>query len=253
MVETLLSRIILMEWSEVWPSNSAALAPSGSFWFPSLLGEGPGKRVWERSPGSWKRRYSAREGMADVGSSLTPIAGHIAWALGASLAQVAPGESGSQPWRIPGNARQTGSVPRTILVACRTAALSAHRTRVAELQEAIDTVIAARLRANAPKRPSRLERLYARSFHHPLLSNATRLRLTFTAAHRSSLALAGILTLSLLLNILDLTLIADAPKLLLFGVNLAVTLLAIGVWFVLHSRLRRHGWSLPHRQVHLRG
>jgi len=109
------------------------------------------------------------------------------------------------------------------------------------------------LKASAPRRPSRLERLYARSFRHPLLSNATRLRLTFTAAHRSSFVLAAILALSLLLNILDLTLIADAPRLLLFGANLAVTLVAVGVWTLLHARLRRHGWSLPHRQVHLRG
>ena len=113
--------------------------------------------------------------------------------------------------------------------------------------------MAARLKQNAPKRPSRLERLYARSFRHPLLSNTTRLRLTFSAAHRSSLVLAGILALSLLLNILDLTLIAEAPQLLLFGANLAITLAAIAVWFALHRRLRRHGWSLPHRQAHLRG
>jgi hypothetical protein len=122
-----------------------------------------------------------------------------------------------------------------------------------ELQQAIDRIVAARLKASAPRRPSRLERLYARSFRHPLLSNATRLRLTFTAAHRSSLVLAAILALSLLLNILDLTLIADAPRLLLFGANLAVTLAAVSVWTLLHARLRRHGWSLPHRQVHLRG
>ena len=31
------------------------------------------------------------------------------------------------------------------------------------------------------------------------------------------------------------------------------TLAAIVVWLVLHRRLRRHGWSLPHRQAHLRG
>ena len=193
--------------------------------------------------------------MADVGSSLTPDGRRdIAWALGASLAQVTPNELGSSAladswqrasdWLCTANDTHAPADPPPFPLTGR---------ELRELQEAIDTVIAARLRANAPKRPSRLERLYARSFHHPLLSNTTHLRLTFSAAHRSSLALAGILSLSLLLNILDLTLIADAPKLLLFGVNLAVTLLAIGVWFVLHRRLRRHGWSLPHRPVHLRG
>ncbi len=39
---------------------------------------------------------SAREGMADVGSSLTPDGRRdIAWALRTSLAQVTPGELGS--------------------------------------------------------------------------------------------------------------------------------------------------------------
>jgi hypothetical protein len=193
--------------------------------------------------------------MADVGSSLTPDSRRdIAWALGASLAQVTPGELGSatladswqraSDWLCTAKDTQAPADPPPFPLTGR---------ELRELQEAIDKVIAARLRANAPKRPSRLERLYARSFHHPLLSNATRLRLTFSAAHRSSLVLAAILALSLLLNILDLTLIADAPRLLLFGANLALTLAAVAVWSLLHARLRRHGWSLPHRQVHLRG
>lgn len=193
--------------------------------------------------------------MADVGSSLTPDGRQdVAWALRTSLAQVKPEELGSPAladlWK-----RASGWLCTTTDHAARTEALPFPLTgrELRELQEAIDRVITARLRANAPKHRSRLERLYARSFHHPLLSNSTRLRLTFSAAHRSSLALAGILALSLLLNILDLTLIADAPKLLLFGANLAVTLVAVVVWTVLHARLRRHGWSLPHRQVHLRG
>jgi hypothetical protein len=190
-----------------------------------------------------------------VGSSLTPGSRRdIAWALRTSLAQVRPDELGSptlaDSWQqasnwlctISGDTSQADAPPFP---------LTGRELR--ELQEAIDHVVAARFRANAPKRPSRLERLYARSFYHPLLSNTTRLRLTFTAAHRTSLALAGILAFSVLLNVLDLTLIADAPRLLLFGGNLAVTLAAMGVWFVLHTRLRRHGWSLPHRQVHLRG
>ena len=186
----------------------------------------------------------------------------VAWALRASLAQVTPEELGSPAladlWRRASDwlCRAT---PHTTQCATNTAPhadappfpLTGGELR--ELQRAIDHVVARRLRLNAPKRPSRLERLYARSFHHPLLSNTTRLRLTFSAAHRSSLVLAGILTLSLLLNILDLTLIADAPQLLLFGANLAVTLAAILVWLALHRRLRRHGWSLPHRQAHLRG
>lgn len=193
--------------------------------------------------------------MADVGSSLTPDGRQdVAWALRTSLAQVKPEELGSPAladlWK-----RASGWLCTTTDHAARTETLPFPLTgrELRELQEAIDRVIAARLRANAPKHRSRLERLYARSFHHPLLSNTTRLRLTFSAAHRSSLALAGILALSLLLNILDLTLIADAPKLLLFGANLAVTLVAVVAWSVLHTRLRRHGWSLPHRQVHLRG
>ncbi len=193
--------------------------------------------------------------MADVGSSLTPDGRRdIAWALRVSLAQVTPNELGSSS--LAGSWQRASDwlcTAKDTLASAEPPPFPLTGRELRELQEAIDKVIAARLRANAPKRPSRLERLYARSFHHPLLSNTTRLRLTFSAAHRSSLALAGILTLSLLLNILDLTLIADAPKLLLFGVNLAVTLAAIGIWFVLHNRLRRHGWSLPHRQVHLRG
>ena len=196
--------------------------------------------------------------MADVGSSLTPdVRGEIAWALRTSLAQVKPDELGSPA--LADSWRRASSWLCSLDNAKGAAAtadpppfpLSGHELR--QLQEAIDRVIAARLRANAPKRPSRLERLYARSFRHPLLSNTTRLRLTFTAARRSSLALAGILTLSLLLNVLDLTLMSAAPQLLLFGANLALTLAAVLVWFVLHRRLRRHGWSLPHRQVHLRG
>ncbi len=193
-----------------------------------------------------------------MGSSLTPDGrSAIAWALHTSLAQVTRDDLGSpalqDSWqratdwlcsldRMKGNAVPADPPPFP---------LTGRELR--ELQEAIDRIVATRLKASAPRHPSRLERIYARSFHHPLLSNATRLRLTFTAAHRSSLVLAAILALSLLLNILDLTLIADAPKLLLFGANLAVTLLAVGVWSLLHARLRRHGWSLPHRQVHLRG
>ena len=193
-----------------------------------------------------------------MGSSLTPDGrGDIAWALRTSLAQVTRDDLGSPALRdswqrasdwlcslgsTNGNAAPADPPPFP---------LTGRELR--ELQEAIDRIVAARLKASAPRRPSRLERLYARSFRHPLLSNATRLRLTFSAAHRSSLVLAAILALSLLLNILDLTLIADAPKLLLFGANLAVTLTAVGVWSLLHARLRRHGWSLPHRQVHLRG
>ena len=210
-------------------------------------------------------RGDAREGTADVGSSLTPDGMRdVAWALRASLAQVTPdelSESGAPTladlWRRASewlcNASQlaTQHAANTPPVDAPPFPLTGGELR--ELQQAIDRVVAARLKRNAPKRPSRLERLYARSFHHPLLSNTTRLRLTFTAAHRSSLVLAGILALSLLLNILDLTLIADAPHLLLFGANLAVTLAAIVVWLALHRRLRRHGWSLPHRQAHLRG
>jgi hypothetical protein len=193
--------------------------------------------------------------MADVGSSLTPDSRRdIAWALRTSLAQVTPNELGSSAladswqrasdWLCSMKGDTATADPPPFPLTGR---------ELRELQEAIDRIVVARLKANAPKRPSRLERLYARSFRHSLLSNTTRLRLTFSAAHRSSLVLAGILALSLLLNILDLTLIAAAPHLLLFGVNLVVTLAAVGVWFVLHRRLRRHGWSLPHRQVHLRG
>ena len=205
--------------------------------------------------------------MAHVGSSLTPDGRRdIAWALRTSLSQVKPDELGSQSladaWRrasdwlcsLNGDGRasgESGASGESIAGDAPPFPLSGRELR--ELQQAIDTVIAARLKANAPKRPSRLERLYAHSFRHPLLSNTSRLRLTFSAAHRSSLVLAGILALSLLLNVLDLTLIADAPRLLLFGANLAVTLAAVGVWAVLHSRLRRHGWGLPHRQAHLRG
>jgi hypothetical protein len=196
--------------------------------------------------------------MASMGSSLTPEGRQdVAWALRTSLEQVKPDALGSaalaDSWQrasdwlcsarsLPGESKN-GDLPPFPLTG----------TELRALQEAIDNIIAARLRANRPKRPSRLDRLYARSFRHPLLSNTNRLRLTFTAAHRSSLALAGILALSLVLNILDLTLIADAPRALLFGVNLAVTLVAVGVWFALHTRLRRHGWALPHRQLHLRG
>jgi hypothetical protein len=185
----------------------------------------------------------------------------VAWALRASLAQVTPdelSESGAPTladlWRRASEWLCSASQQATAGTSPGDAQpfpLTGDELR--ELQLAIDRVVATRLRRNAPKRPSRLERLYARSFRHPLLSNTTRLRLTFTAAHRSSLVLAGILALSLLLNILDLLLIADAPHLLLFGANLAVTLAAVVVWFVLHRRLRRHGWSLPHRQAHLRG
>ena len=195
-----------------------------------------------------------------MGNSLNPDGrSDIAWALRTSLAQVTPAELGSaalaDAWQrasdwlcsldctsMKGNAAPADPPPFP---------LTGRELR--ELQGAIDRIVAARLKASAPRRPSRLERLYARSFRHPLLSNATRLRLTFSAAHRSSLVLAAILALSLLLNILDLTLIADAPRLLLFGANLAVTLAAVAVWSLLHARLRRHGWSLPHRQVHLRG
>jgi len=198
-----------------------------------------------------------------VGNSLNPDGrSDIAWALRTSLAQVTPTELGSSALQ--------DSWQRASDWLCRLERMSAGSANgdkapaepppfpltgreLRELQQAIDRIVAARLKASAPRRPSRLERLYARSFRHPLLSNATRLRLTFTAAHRSSLVLAAILALSLLLNILDLTLIADAPRLLLFGANLAVTLVAVGVWTLLHARLRRHGWSLPHRQVHLRG
>lgn len=192
-----------------------------------------------------------------MASSLTPDGKRdIAWALRTSLAQVKPDELGSPAlvdlWQRASDwlcsAKQLAdahSEPPPFPLTGR---------KLRELQEAIDAIVAARLRANAPKRPSRLDRLYARSFRHPLISNTTRLRLTFSAAHRSSIVLAGILALSLLLNILDLTLIAEAPKLLLFGANLAVTLVAVGVWFALHTHLRRHGWALPHRQVHhLRG
>ena len=195
-----------------------------------------------------------------MGNSLNPDGrSDIAWALRTSLAQVTCDELGSaalqDSWQrasdwlcsldsISAKGNTTPTEPPPFPLTGR---------ELRELQGAIDRIVAARLKASAPRRPSRLERLYARSFRHPLLSNATRLRLTFTAAHRSSLVLAAILALSLLLNILDLTLIAEAPKLLLFGANLAVTLAAVGVWSLLHARLRRHGWSLPHRQVHLRG
>lgn len=207
----------------------------------------------------FRSERQAREGTADVGSSLTPDGMRdVAWALRASLAQVKPEELGSPAladlWRRASDwlccVAQHAANPAPPADA---PPFSLTGGELRELQQAIDHVVARRLRLNAPKRPSRLERLYARSFHHPLLSNTTRLRLTFTAAHRSSLVLAGILALSLLLNILDLTLIADAPQLLLFGANLAVTLAAVVVWLALHRRLRRHGWSLPHRQAHLRG
>jgi hypothetical protein len=202
-----------------------------------------------------------QEGTADVGSSLTPDGlRDIAWALRTSLAQVTPNQLGSpelaDSWQRASDWLCTakslaGDAPNATAGDAPPFPLSGRELRA--LQAAIDAIVAARLKANAPKRPSRLERLYARSFRRPLLSNTTRLRLTFSAAHRFSLVLAGILSLSLLLNILDLTLIADAPKMLLFGANLAVTLVAVGVWSMLHARLRRHGWALPHRQVHLRG
>jgi hypothetical protein len=199
-----------------------------------------------------------QEGMADVGSSLTPEGRHdTAWAVRTSLAQVTPDELGSptlaDSWQRASDwlCSLGSTTDDAASVDPPPFPLTGRELRA--LQEAIDRVVAARLKANAPRRPSHLERLYARSFRHPLLSNTTRLQLTFSATHRSSLVLAGILALSLLLNILDLTLIADAPKLLLFGANLALTLVAVGVWSMLHARLRRHGWSLPHRQVHMRG
>lgn len=197
--------------------------------------------------------------MANVGSSLTPDGKRdIAWALRTSLAQVTPDELASPRladfWQRASDwlcrARPSDGQSASVGAERDTPPFPLKGPQLRELQAAIDAVVARRLKANA--HPSRLERLYARSFHHPLLSNSTRLRLTFSAAQRSSLLLAGILLLSLLLNVLDLTLIADAPKLLLFGANLAVTVVAVGVWFALHTRLRRHGWALPHRQVHLR-
>ena len=224
----------------------------------SLPLSAPGRGQGEGSSG-FRGERQTWEGTADVGSSLTPDGMRdVAWALRASLAQVTPEELGAPAladlWRRASDwlctATQHAANP-TPHADAPPFPLTGGELR--ELQRAIDHVVARRLRLNAPKRPSRLERLYARSFRHPLLSNTTRLRLTFTAAHRSSLVLAGILALSLLLNILDLLLIADAPHLLLFGANLAVTLAAVVVWLVLHRRLRRHGWSLPHRQAHLRG
>jgi hypothetical protein len=202
-----------------------------------------------------------QEGTADVGNSLNPDGrSDIAWALRTSLAQVTPTELASptlaDAWQRASNwlcSLESAGSAKGGATPADPPPFPLTGRELRELQQAIDRIVAARLKANAPTRPSRLERLYARSFHHPLLSNTTRLRLTFTAAHRSSLVLAAILALSLLLNILDLTLIAEAPKLLLFGANLAITLVAVAVWTLLHARLRRHGWSLPHRQVHLRG
>lgn len=196
-----------------------------------------------------------------MGNSLNPDGrSDIAWALRTSLAQVTRDELGSSAlqdlWQRASDwlcSLDSASSTKGYTAPDDPPPFPLTGRELRELQQAIDHIVAARLKANAPRRPSRLERLYARSFRHPLLSNATRLRLTFTAAHRSSLVLAAILALSLLLNILDLTLIADAPRLLLFGANLALTLAAVGVWSLLHARLRRHGWSLPHRQVHLRG
>ena len=202
-----------------------------------------------------------REGTADVGNSLNPDGrSDIAWALRTSLAQVTRDELGSSAlqdlWQRASDwlcSLDSASSTKGNTAPADPPPFPLTGRELRELQQAIDRIVAARLKASAPRRPSRLERLYARSFRRPLLSNATRLRLTFSAAHRSSLVLAAILALSLLLNILDLTLIADAPRLLLFGANLAVTLAAVAVWSLLHARLRRHGWSLPHRQVHLRG
>jgi len=202
-----------------------------------------------------------QEGTADVGNSLNPNGrSDIAWALRTSLAQVTRDELGSSAlqdlWQRASDwlcSLDSASSTKGNTAPADPPPFPLTGRELRELQQAIDRIVAARLKANAPRRPSRLERLYARSFRRPLLSNATRLRLTFSAAHRSSLVLAAILALSLLLNILDLTLIADAPRLLLFGANLAVTLAAVAVWSLLHARLRRHGWSLPHRQVHLRG
>ena len=198
-----------------------------------------------------------------MGNSLNPDGrSDIAWALRTSLAQVTPTELGSSAlqdlWQRASDwlcslDSVSGSSTKGNTAPADPPPFPLTGRELRELQQAIDRIVAARLKASAPRRPSRLERLYARSFRRPLLSNATRLRLTFSAAHRSSLVLAAILALSLLLNILDLTLIADAPRLLLFGANLAVTLAAVAVWSLLHARLRRHGWSLPHRQVHLRG
>jgi uncharacterized membrane protein len=202
-----------------------------------------------------------QEGTADVGNSLNPDGrSDIAWALRTSLAQVTRDELGSSAlqdlWQRASDwlcSLDSASSTKGYTAPADPPPFPLTGRELRELQQAIDRIVAARLKANAPGRPSRLERLYARSFRRPLLSNATRLRLTFSAAHRSSLVLAAILALSLLLNILDLTLIADAPRLLLFGANLAVTLAAVAVWSLLHARLRRHGLSLPHRQVHLRG
>src|SRR5690242_5107465 len=136
------------------------------------------------------------EGTADVGNSLNPDGrSDIAWALRTSLAQVTRDDLGS--------AALQDALQRASDWLCSLDSVSASSTKgsaapadpppfpltgreLRELQGAIDRIVAARLKANATRRPSRLERLYARSFRHPLLSNATRLRLTFTAAHRSS-------------------------------------------------------------------
>ncbi len=92
---------------------------SGSFWLllvPLPFRGGAGEEGLGEVAWFMETSISAREGMADVGSSLTPDSRRdIAWALGASLAQVAPGELGSSALADSGNARQTGSVPRTIL------------------------------------------------------------------------------------------------------------------------------------------
>lgn len=78
----------------------------------------------------------------------------------------------------------------------------------------------------------------------PLMTSRMRVQDSLRRLHRTSLTVAALLLLALTADVLDLTVLSSTPLPVIVGVNLALMSLAVAAWFIHHSRLWQHHWTL---------
>jgi hypothetical protein len=114
-----------------------------------------------------------------------------------------------------------------------------------ELQATIERIAQAHRGPAQQGVAGEVERTYQSVMAAPLLSARGRVQATWRLAYRSSLEIAAVLVVVLALDVLELVVFRRMPQdLAIIGINVAATLVALGVWRLHHSDLHRHRWAV---------
>jgi len=117
------------------------------------------------------------------------------------------------------------------------------------LQEAVDSVVQRREEEQLPLSTEEAESLHEASIARPPQSMRESIHAALKHVHVSSLMLAVVLGLSLLLNVVELVALQFVPLTVLASINIAVLSVALVVWVVLQKHLVQHihlvHWHLP--------